>query len=223
MKARPTTLRILTSQVIDALTKNAHTRDSAYDERVVMLKLRQIANELMKGEWRQAYIDGERTITEHFIATYILDVKLDEERNLCYIDIPANYLNLPNHTGVQRVAPLTGLREKDKAMIPINPFGMDVYGDLNAGIVEGQWCYEVDRRKIWFRPRFGKNPIQDYISRVEVKVVAIDPEDTSPDDIFPLPPELHSTLIDRAMNYFSATQQVNQDFVNDNNDNSSIR
>lgn len=216
MKARPTTLRLLASQVINALTKNANTRDSAYDERVVVLKLRQVANELMKGEWRQAYINGERTVTEHFIATYIVDVKEDEKKKLCYADVPANYMSLPNHTGIQRVAPITGDDERDRAMIPINPFGMDVYGDLNAGILEGQRCYETDRRKIWFRARFGKNLLEDGIKEVEVKLVAIDPEDVTPDDIFPLPPELHSELVDRTLQYFGAGQAVQQDLVNNN-------
>lgn len=223
MKTRPTTLRILSAQVIDALTKNTHTRDSAYDERVVILKLRQIANELMKGEWRQAYIDGERTVSEHFIATYLCDVELNEERRLCYANIPANYMSLPNHTGVQRVAPATGKTDKDKAMIPINPFEMDIYGGLNAGMLEGQLCYETDRGKIWFRSRFGKNLIDEGIKKVEVKVVAIDPVDVAPDDIFPLPPELHASLVDRVFEYFGVAQGIQQDLVNNNNNNADPR
>jgi len=214
-----TTLNKLAVQIEHLLTKGG-TADSYIDRRVVVQHLRQACHKIFYGEWQQLKADGEKAVSSHYIATFRgVSVKKDEDTGENYCDLPSTYVSLRDFTGVQRVVPFTKKGKVGKAMIPIPPNAMDIYENLPAGALEGQWAYEIDRDRIWFKERCGKTLLQSDIDKVEIKMITLSFESFGDDDPLPLPPEFHYDLFKEVLVVLGAGDQVIKDLTNDNNPN----
>lgn len=209
------TLRKLASQIRRILTKGV-SRDSQYKEKVVVIHVRQSINEVIKGGWEQAGKGGKKSISEHYIATYYLPVKNDPKIKRDYVDVSFAYLNIGNHQGIQRVAPVEDDVVK-KAMIPVMPMIMDLYGDSAVGLIEGQWGYEPAKGKLLFTEKCGKTLTDKGIKEVEVKSVGVDPDDIGMDDPLMIPPEIENLVIKTTLELLGLSEQAIKDMLNDSN------
>lgn len=215
-----TTLNKLSEQVIWLLEKGAKPIDSKLNKQVIARELRQIIHKVIKGEWRQAQADDDKTVDSHYIATFKnITVQLDEDYDKCYSVLPAGYIYLYNHTGIQQVRPMTGDRNVDRPMIPINPGDSFLYDQLNSGreVLKGQWCYEPDRDKVWFTEKNGHKLTDAGIDKVEIKMVSIDPSDVEDTDTLPLPPELEHDVLMAALALHGYNPQEAADVITDGN------
>jgi hypothetical protein len=180
------TISTIAERAITIIKDGDSARGASIDERDVMSFVRNILSAKMRGDIQQAFVDGEETVSEQFVGTFELPVQEDSNGE-CFVDMSYSYLNLYNHRGIQRVAPIRDDGAEDRAMIPIAPYEMDIYKDLNAGKeVVRQWCYYPVRGKLRFERKQGKN-LKTVYPKVAVSMVTIDPNLVGNDEPLPLP------------------------------------
>jgi hypothetical protein len=208
----------MAQMVIDRLSGGDPSQDSHLDERVVIRYLRMAADGICAGQIAQAWTNGQRTVDSHYIATFNDIVVSAGTGGRNYALIPSyGYISLPNQTGIQRVAPLRADGSYGPAMIPINPNEMDIYGSITENILGKQWYYEPDRGRVWFGKRDGKTLLQAEITKVQIKVVTLDPQSVGSDDPIPIPPEVQLQIIGQVIELLQV--QVPVDEIDDNNPN----
>lgn len=212
-----TTPKILAQRVIRLISKGDKSRDYPYDERDVMPIIIDVANRIVKVDYFQMK-DAELTkaTDSHYVQSYNdIDVKINKVTGQNYIDLPAPYVNLPYNSGVQRIAPLTDSAYINKAMIPVQSSEMDVLGDI-IGSMQKQWVYELQGSKAFFHKRCGKTLCESEILKVSATLV-VSIGDLAPDTPFPAPADMHSQIIQEAIQLLSL--QVHKDKLNDDNPN----
>ena len=97
------TLRSLAWQFIDDFSGGGKTVDSKLDERDVILKIRQIINEILPLQLYKNYAEGDVSGPAMYIATYELTLLNDADRNLAYITLPEFHTSLPYNRGIHRI------------------------------------------------------------------------------------------------------------------------
>lgn len=212
-----TTIKKLAEQVIRLLEAGTQPVDSKLSQQVISREIRQIIHVRIRGDMRQAYIDGEKTVDSHYVGTYEVDVKTDGQ-DRCYIDLP-QYMYLYSHAGVQQIRPLTGSKKTDRPMIPIMPNEMYLYDRINAGreVLKSQWCYELHRDKAYFTEKDGKTLIEKKIKKVEVQSVGVSVDNIADSDIVPLPPEMEMDVINECLALHGYEAKQAADMVVDGN------
>lgn len=214
-----TSFAIMAEQVIKILEAR-DTSDSRYDEREVIRLLRNQANKLLMADTRQAWVDGERTVDVHYIANYRdIDIKTDSTTGEIYSDIPATYLPLYTHKGIQRVVPVDSSNKRGRSLVPIDPFEMDIYRRLPAGGLDGLWCYEPRIDKIIYPLNYQNQPITKKYKKVDMELVSINFYNKGDDDQIPLPENLYDDMIKGVLEILLPVSTKPVDIVNDNNPN----
>lgn len=215
------TLRELAWQVRRIIQKGEVSSDYQIGEREVMKIIREVAYKLMKTNWFEMRNLQDKTPDAHFVADfYNQDVKTDNSLFMDYTDLPASYMSLPDNSGVYAVRPMPSQDDQNpKAMIPIQPFDMDIFNNLPAGALEQQWCYEIRRDKIYYHKKSGKRPSEKGITKVIISLASIDPQSVGANDRFPVPPEMHFDLISQTLQVFGMAEQQIKDMVVDDNPN----
>lgn len=211
------TPKYLANQLHRIISKGDVVVDTPYDIRDLILLVKQVANEMIIGEWSSSYQLGQRTVDEHFVATYKNQtVKVDANGDN-YIDIPVNYVNLPNHTGIQRIIPENTSSKFYKALIPIPPYAMDIYASLPAGALEQQFGFMPGREIIKFTKRNGRTMLDELLDTVEVSLVVIAPEDLGDNDYIPIPSNLEYTLLKECLRILGVSEEKVKDELLDDN------
>jgi hypothetical protein len=214
-----TSWKIIAEQCIKLL-EGKITADSKYDIREVIRLAKGVANKLLVATIRQAWLDGEKSVDTHYIATFrMVEIKTDETLNECYTDLPSTYIYLYNHTGIQRVVPVTREKSRGPALIPIAPYEMDIYVNLPAGSLDNEWAFEPDRDKIWFKKDPKGNLITKKYTHVDITLISTDLEGLKDTDPLPIPSELFDDIIRGTLEILAPTKQIPVDTVNDNNPN----
>ena len=218
-----TTVRKLQAQVSRLLEKGPRTRDSKLSPAYVQELIRQSAHKLLKAEHYQNMNDGERTVNPLVIATYTATVLNDSTRHRNYVATPGYPMNLPETHGIFQVRPLTGQVAVDKAMIPLDPFELEMFSSSSAGaeVFKDQFMFEPDRDKIWFTENNGVTLLNftPAITTVEIRQALIDPTQVDENDNFPVPPEMETDIIRDVLSYHGYTGGEIHDMINDGNPN----
>lgn len=215
----PTTLRMMVSQVRRMLERGDVPRDTSFDEREIAKVIRDNAHYQLKGEWFELKKAGYNVVDSHYVAQFDnVAVKEDPDTYLCYSDLPAEYVALPEGLGIQRVAPMPSYRNQNPdAFIPIPPNFEDIWGNLPAGMMEHQFGFKPARGKIIYTRKGQHSPLGDGIKKVSVSLVIISPEDISMDAHFPAPPEIRNTIIQQTLEMFGIRMTESRDNLNNNN------
>lgn len=213
-----TSFNIMAEQV-QKLVEGRITADKRYDKREIVRLLRHQANRILMAETRQAWIDGERSMDVHYIATY-RDVEIKENNyGEQYAEIPATFLPIYNHKGIQRVVPVDTSHKRGRALVPIDPFEMDIYRRLPAGGLEGLWCYEPRTDIIIFPLNYKNQSIKTKYKRVDMEIVSINFDGKTDDDQIPLPENLYDDMIKGVLEILLPVSAKPVDVVSDNNPN----
>lgn len=213
-----TTINKLSEQIMRLLEAGTKSVDSKLSKQVIALEIRQAIHAVMRGEMRQATIDGEKTVDSHYVGTFSRTV-LEDSKGRNYITLPS-YVYLYGHQGIQQISPLTD-RGEDRPMIPIMPNEMFLFDQLTAGkeTLRNQWCYELKKDKAIFSKKDDETLIDEGITSVEVEAVSIDPDDVGNSDTLPLPPELEMMVIKEVLSLHGYSGNEIADMVLDGNPN----
>lgn len=217
-----TTPRKLAYQISRLLSKGTKPKDSSLNEDYLIAEVRQAAHAKIKGEFYQQKNEGENAVNFLYIGTYSnIEVQFDDDRERCYIDLPAVPMSLPGMQGIQEVRPQTGDVATDVAMIPIMPNELELFRSLNVGseIFKDQFCFEPSRDKIWFTERDNETLLEADIEEVEVKLVVLDPAQIGDNDTLPVPPEMEMDIIKDVLMLHGYNTKEATDLINNSNPN----
>lgn len=203
-------------------------RDSKFHQLDVEYLVRDTAAKLIKGEWFAERNEGGKDIDARYIVTFSeIDVEIDAITKENYIVLPfTSYIRLPDGAGIRSIRPdVTGTdtkrtkQEELRAFIPIAARFEDIYFQLPAGSLEGQYGWMVRRDKVYFTKRYDKTLKEWDISKVAVDVVTTDPAALTEDDPLPLSAELMQQLITEVVTILTQGSPQAVDQINDENPN----
>ena len=199
------------------LVEGRLSSENRFDQREIIRLLRDTLNSQILADWKQAWIEGERTVDPRYITTIRnLEIEEDEDTGMLFTTIPANYVYIYNHAGIQRVVPVDRENKRQTALIPISPYEMDIYQNLPAGSLEGEWCYEPDRDKIWYPQNEKGEEITKKYNLVDMVIVSLDYSSVGDDDQIPIPPEVYKPVTDTVVDIMLKVIGVPIDKKNDN-------
>lgn len=213
-----TTRRKLAAQIRRLLSNGPQTKDSKLSDRYIQELIGQVTHRLLKLDYFQGKNMGDDVVNHLCVATYEdLTVLNDTQRKRNYVLLPAYPMNLPGGTGIQEVRPYTGKVDVDVAMIPINSGEVDLFRSQLFGleILKDQFCWEPTRDRIYFTRRNEKSLLESNITKVQIKMVVIDPEQIEEDDNYPVPPELENQIILEVLKLHGYNPQQAADLIND--------
>ena len=215
-----TTIQKLVAQSKELLSKGPRPRDSKLRDAYLKEQVIQVTHQLLKLDWYKAKNEGENVVNHLMIATYpAVSVVNDTTRNRNYSVLPAYPMNLPKGMGVQQVKPITGNRTTDVAMIPLQPMELEMFQSLQVGeeVLKDQFCFELDRSKIFYTEANGKTLLESNISTVEVKMLVIDPAQVADTDMYPVPPEMEMDILKGVLVLNGYDPKTAADLINDGN------
>lgn len=217
-----TSIRAMAEQCRRILAKGKPNRDAPFSIKELELQVRNECHVEMKGEiyqWKGQ--EGGWSVSESYIAEFILDVKSNEniEWGREYVDVPTAYASLPYSQGVRSCTPYVKEERFRKAMIPLPPDVMDVAGDLPAGALEGLRCFEITKGRLFFPKTCNRSLKDDQITKVKVKLVSMDPTAVDSKELFFFPPEYRSSVIQKVLAIYGQTLNMEKDVVSNENPN----
>jgi len=195
------TLRKLAYQFIDDVSGGGKTTDSKLDEREVILKIRQILNEVMALKYFEKYQEGDRSAISMYISTYSLTVHHDTDLNRAYIALPEFNASLPYNRGLHRMWLKSDNDQRD-IVISHNP---GISSRIKAGQVAGvnyahQEGLKVILRNIAIEP--DKEP-----ETVITQLIIAGPDSIGKNDPLPIIPEQQSEVLKILMAFYKPTPQ----------------
>lgn len=149
--------------------------DSKWDIREIELAVEQFASKLIRLRVFEDYAMGEEMAVGQYLATFTGEpVKKDSVRNLSYIDIPVQYINLPKGRGIQSIGP-----EANESLkyIPCESGIMSYTNLRQAPFLQGNIGYWTEGQKAFFTSDITGNVIiklvtgQNVIADMESDIV----------------------------------------------------
>ena len=202
-------------------------RDSKFHDLDVEYLVRDTAAKLIKGEWFNERNEGGKDIDSRYVVPFDGLPVLKDTFGDNYIDMPVDsYVRLPYGAGIRSIRPdNTGTNTRrtknleTRAFIPISNRFEDIYFQLPAGSIEGQYGWMVRKDKVYFTKRYGKTLLEYDISKVRLDVVSADPKAIDTEENLPLSSEMVQQLITEVVTLFTQGAPKVVDVINDQNSN----
>lgn len=213
------TLNALAEQVIRIIQNHRPTQENKVDKREVARYMRGIAAELIRGRWFEMKNAGEVNQLGHIYMAEFDDVDVQEDdKGVCYIDLPAIPESLPDETGIQNIQPATGKPEKDIPMVPIPMNARIVINNLPVSGLQNRWGFEWRRNIVRFTEQEGERTLlKEGIKKVRVDMITVGPEDVEDDAPFPIPSDQFPGLVTKTLAIFGiSVDEKALDLLNDN-------
>ncbi len=182
-------LNSLSSQIIRQLSGGNPSTDTTLLRRDIILRIRQVMNELLKLEILTKRSIGDRTPVTQYIATYsAVSFAYDETVGEYWFNLMENYLALPYNRAIHSIF-VTG----DPASQLIRRNQPYVTNVLRSSQLEGQQGYYVEGiRVILDQPLVVKTK-----DKLTYKLFIAAPETLENDDTLPVIPEQEAEIIRR--------------------------
>lgn len=198
------TLRKLAWQFIDDIKGDGITTDSRLDEREIILKIRQILNEVMVLKYFEKYQEGDRSAITLYISTYQLTILHDSVLNRAYVTLPEFYASLPYNRGVHRIFLKEDI-DSDNFKDVVISHHPGVSANLRAGNVAGIIYGYLEGLNVVFR-NISVEP-DDEPTSAFVQLIISAPDQIGLNDPLPIIPEQQSEVLKRLMASYRPTPQ----------------
>ena len=189
------TLSKMAHQFIDDVSGGGRTADSKLDVREVVLKIRQLMNEVMALKFYDKYAEGDKTPISTYISTYTIAITTDSLGRKCIV-LPEFHADLPYNRGLHRLWLAADSTMKD-IVISHNP---GIGGNIKAGKVFG----------INYAHQEGLNVILRSTSvsgNVIYQPIIAAPDTIGLNDALPIVPEQQAEILRRLMAIYRPIQQ----------------
>lgn len=195
------TLRKLAYLFIDEVSGGGKTTDSKLDERDVILKIRQILNEVMALKYFEKYQEGDRSAISMYISTYSLPVLHDTDLNRAYITLPEFNASLPYNRGLHRMWLKSDNDQKD-IVISHHP---GIGGRIRAGQVADIIYAHQEGLSVIFR-NMAVEPDEEPETIITQLIIA-GPDSIDKNDPLPIIPEQQAEVLRRLTASYRPTPQ----------------
>lgn len=162
----------LAEQIHRLLDGGAPSNDTVYDPREIQLLVDQSLAYFIKVSILQAINTGDSDAAEAYTVTFpSVTVKKDEVLLLNYVDIPAQYLNLPKNGGLKSIRPqpvvfsssITPTVSLINSFIPIGNGGMNFVSSHAGPFLQGNVGFWGEGNRAYFDQDIIKLGIQKVI------------------------------------------------------------
>lgn len=195
-----TTLSSLAWLFIDDVSGQGRTTDSRLDPRDIILKIRQLMNEVMDLKYFEKYNDGDRGAITLYISTYKLTMQHDADLNRAYVIIPDFYKTQSYNRGIHR-AWRKEFPDND-IVISHHP---QIGGNTRAGNVANIVYGFMEGFNLVFR-NISVEP-DDEPEIVVVQTIVAAPDAIGANDPLPIIPEQQAEILRRLMAMYRPTPQ----------------
>ena len=166
-------------------------------------------NEVLTGQYWIGKKSDYPGMSGSFNATFSkVVVENDADRELRYINLPAQMINLPNDNGISYIGPQSG---EMNAFIPIPQKTIMMAGETLKHSVRTFYLLEGTRAYFYNLAVGAKYVLVKMVATID------ELDDAKP---LPIPAGMETTVMDRCAQWFLGEREVPEDLVNDNVDNS---
>jgi hypothetical protein len=191
------TLSQIAEQYIRDVSGGDQSKDSQVDRREVIVKIRQLMNQLLMGSYFQKWNEGDRSATTMYIASYELTINKSEDERY-YVDLPEFYVSLPYNRGIHRVfrkgSPENGFTPQHN---------YSVSDRVNASRVNSIDYYYVEGLRVFLR---GKHTVQKD-GKIVAQLIVAAPDSVGENDPLPIIPEHQSVILQALKQGYLPTKQ----------------
>jgi hypothetical protein len=201
------TLRTIAWQFLDDISGGGVTKDTRFDEREIILKIRQLLNEVLMLSVFQKAQEGDRSAITTYISRYELLVVVDKEK--AYVTIPEFFTGQAYNRGIHRI-----FLKRDPYKDFIISHNPGVSKNLGAGNVYGENYVFIEGYTMIFRNlKLPKSPTA-LDKTVVLQLIIAAPDSIGINDILPVLPEHQTEILKRLKAQYIPTPQ---DPTNNNN------
>jgi len=220
-----TTRNIIAEDIQRRIEVLGDTKEGRFDIREVKRMVDNVCSELLKIGFYESRSDDDGKFNDpHWIATFeSVDVARDGTRPFqrCYMDLPADYVVLPNNMGVFAIANVLDMIQ----MIPVPASFSDMNRGTGLMTMELRWSYEVVRHRVYFNERYDGKDLFEVAKedlelppeasfppvRMNVQLLITSLEDTGDNDWYPIAPNMVEQLKDICIQRLFPSLQVPED------------
>lgn len=214
------TKRYFAQVVMNELQRNFKNADFKIREQEVWARMDQVVNKMARDSFFANWQFSGGTVDEQFITTWTDDNAItivdQDDGKPSYLELPANYADLPRNGGIQEIWPMTYINGFQSVVI-MSHKDARLYQNLKAGNMQGRLSGYPEGRRFYFR---AANVGTDYSEKFGVRLVGINSSLIALDAIYPIPADKEQDVTDRLIAYFLAKQQAPLEVVRDGNNQS---
>lgn len=200
------TLNQLSTEVIRTMSGGDQSIESKIQRREVIVRIRQVLNEMLKVELLNHRSEGTRLPVSQYIGTYP-GLVVQEVGDQKHLELPETFLGLPYNKGIYALYPDN--RPKSQIIRRNNPY---VSNGLASKYLEGSEGYWTEGFKVYFDdPEFSHK-------KVTAKLVIAAPDTIGKDDPLPITPEMQSQAIRAVTQDMMLQKAIPEDQINDSDD-----
>lgn len=196
------TLRQMAYQFLDDVSGGGLTSDTRFDEREIVLKIRQLMNEVMPMKFYEKWNEGDRSAIAIYLSSYPLILENDADNDRCFVIMPEFCQGQPYNRGIHRMF-LKKDQYKDIVLDP-NP---GVTSNLPAGKLYGKKYAYQEGYKLVIRNMTLEPDITDEEKTIIIQLLIAAPDTIGLSDPLPILPEHQNEILKRLRALYLPTPQ----------------
>lgn len=203
------TLKQIAALHIDRLSGGSQSKDSQIKYRSTIMKIRAIANSILRIEALRNRDEGDRTAIGFCVASY--DLTVTKSNGSAEVTLPEFYMQLPYNAGIKRVFPKGKGQGNYDYVLDSNP---GISSNTRAGQYSAYKFYWPEGLKLKFRKVYDE-PDEDLQVTVQILVAA--PDSIGESDPLPITSDMVEEILKRL--WIMDNPQMPSDKLNNNNPN----
>jgi len=216
------TKRKLAEQALRIIQGGAIRDDAEIDIREIMMNIEQERDKLVQQEiFQSLQISGgygATSINGAFVTSYVLNVETDNIKDMKFSKLPVTPISLPSDMGVVQVS---FVQDQYKPFMRVSTGQLGLYSGMPSENALGRVGFFIENSLEFSQESFQGTKIfynkgmKNCNKEVLVKIVTVS-EDIASDDIFPITPEMQSTIVRNVVELYSIMRNAISDEQNDN-------
>lgn len=203
------TKRQIGQYVQEYLSRWNITADQPVDIRDVYAQLDRVVNKYAAKGLFENMASGDRNTPDNYLTTFFgVKIGWDPVQEICYSNLPARYISLPNGRGIDAVFP-EGSREGELYPLPRH-FKSSFRYSPNKGL-SGHDGYWTEGDRIYFTKKYTVAGAESMTIRLVIASAA----DIDEDALYPIDPGMESQIVDEVIGHFIGSNKMPQDKTSD--------
>lgn len=197
--------------ILNNLAEYTIGMDLQYEERDVYPILDSVTNSYAKQNMLENMKLGDPNVSDQYALEFKnLEIFFDKDYALCYTNLPAMPIALPNGRGIDFVS---GMRNRNNQFYVVNRNQLTLQQDNN---IEGNiYCWKEGKR-IYYSKRFDETDAP----LVFMRLIVSSASSIDPDAEYPLDPSVEYDVRLKVIEYFKNISSDKQDMLKDGNNES---
>jgi len=212
--------RSYAQEVISVLQDSNRNIDfNTPDERLIFLRMDEMVNEMAAQSYFANWKMAGSSIDEQFLTRWdgdnAITVVDQEDGGPSYLDLPAAYVDLPRHRGIDEIWPIEE-GDYNQSVIIRSHRSIRAYKNSKAGNMQGRLSGYASGYRFFFNE---PDVTSKYGNKFGVSLVIRDSSMILPTAPYPIPADKSRFFVEKLVEYFMEKRMRPSDAIRDNNDN----